>query len=311
MFRVLITDANYKNAVALTRHAKRDITDLFAIGHTTSHGWLAKLNGCFDSVVSGVSLDSALHGQAYDMVIPVGGLSVLTVAAQSAGNAVLPPCEELQVSYDKLRTVELAHSLGVPAPITWLVSQPGQSAEIPIRLPCVVKPAREATGLKLVSYCRSSEELSNAVAHQLHCLQEKAAVLVQEFIEGKGFGLFALMDHGVPLRVFMHQRIRDNPPSGGASTAARAYYSERLKELGLRLLSALQWHGVAMVEFKYSDAIEDFVLMEINGKFWGSLELALSAGINFGADLIRLYRGEKLSYSEEYDRDSRVLLAAR
>ncbi len=58
-----------------------------------------------------------------------------------------------------------------------------------------------------------------------------------------------------------------------------------------------------MVEFKYSDAIEDFVLMEINGKFWGSLELALSAGINFGADLIRLYRGEKLSYSEEYDRD--------
>ena len=56
-----------------------------------------------------------------------------------------------------------------------------------------------------------------------------------------------------------------------------------------------------MVEFKYSDAIEDFVLMEINGKFWGSLELALSAGINFGADLIRLYRGEKLSYSEEYD----------
>ena len=71
----------------------------------------------------------------------------------------------------------------------------------------------------------------------------------------------------------------------------------------MRLLSSLQWHGVAMVEFKRSAATGDFVLMEINGKFWGSLELALSAGMNFGADLIRLFRGEKLSYREDYDRN--------
>jgi hypothetical protein len=58
-----------------------------------------------------------------------------------------------------------------------------------------------------------------------------------------------------------------------------------------------------MVEFRYSPAQHDFVLIEVNGKFWGSLELALSAGINFGADLVRLFRGERLLYSEAYDRD--------
>src|SRR5262249_33339339 len=84
-------------------------------------------------------------------------------------------------------------------------------------------------------------------------------------------------------------------------TAARAFHSERLKELGLRLLSALQWHGVAMVEFKQNRSTGEFVLMEVNGKFWGSLELGLSAGINFGADLIRLFRGEELGYREDYD----------
>jgi predicted ATP-grasp superfamily ATP-dependent carboligase len=167
----------------------------------------------------------------------------------------------------------------------------------------VVKASREGTSCKTVSYCTTHAELSTATAWLLTVLRGRAEVLIQEFIKGAGFGFFALMNHGAPLRVFMHQRIREYPPSGGRSTAARAYYSPRLKDLGLRLLSALKWHGVAMVEFKYSESRADFVLMEINGKFWGSLELGLSAGVNFGADLIRLFRGETLSYSEQYERD--------
>jgi len=197
----------------------------------------------------------------------------------------------------------LAESAGVPTPKTNVVRRVEELSEISITYPCVVKPAREASGLKSVAYCNNLTDLTAATADQLRCLDGRSAVLVQEFIEGQGCGLFALMNHGVPLRVFMHQRIREFPPSGGPSTAARSFYSDRLKALGLRLLSTLGWHGVAMVEFRYSPAKRDFILMEVNGKFWGSLELALSAGINFGADLIRLFQGEQLSYSETYDRD--------
>jgi hypothetical protein len=100
----------------------------------------------------------------------------------------------------------------------------------------------------------------------------------------------------------MHKRLREYPPSGGPSTAAASYYSPRLEELGVKLLSALKWNGVAMVEFKFDIHRQDFVLMEINGKFWGSLELALRSGVNFGSDLIRLYRGELLECGSDYDR---------
>jgi predicted ATP-grasp superfamily ATP-dependent carboligase len=130
---------------------------------------------------------------------------------------------------------------------------------------------------------------------------EGVGVLVQEFIEGKGHGLFALMDHGRPLRLFMHERLREFPPTGGPSTAAAAFYSPRLEELGVKLLSALEWNGVAMVEFKFDLRRQDFVLMEVNGKFWGSLELALRAGVNFGRDLIHLYRNEPLDSRSSYD----------
>jgi predicted ATP-grasp superfamily ATP-dependent carboligase len=248
-------------------------------------------------------LKRALREGTFDMIIPVGATSVLTVAAECPALAVLPPREDLEVCYDKRRTVALANQLEVPTPQTWLIRRAEESANLQVSFPCVVKASREGSGCKKVSYCANRAELSDAINQMLVLLRGRAEVLVQEFIKGAGFGFFALMNHGAPLRVFMHQRMREYPPSGGRSTAARAYYSPRLKDLGLTLLSALKWHGVAMVEFKYSESRADFVLMEINGKFWGSLELGLSAGVNFGADLIRLFRGEALSYSEQYERD--------
>jgi hypothetical protein len=303
VFQALVTDASYKHAVALARHAKRAIPNLQLVGHDAAHGVFAGSYRCYDTILTGMPLKNALRNGTFDMVIPVGATSVLTVAAECPTLAVLPPREQLEVSYDKRRTVELASRLEVPVPQTWLIRRAEESANLPVSFPCVVKASREGTSCKTVSYCTDHAELSGASAQLLAILRGQAEVLIQEFIKGAGFGFFALMNHGAPLRVFMHQRIREYPPSGGRSTAARAYYSPRLKDLGLRLLSALKWHGVAMVEFKYSESRADFVLMEINGKFWGSLELGLSAGVNFGADLIRLFRGEPLSYSEQYERD--------
>lgn len=80
-------------------------------------------------------------------------------------------------------------------------------------------------------------------------------------------------------------------------------YEPALLDAGLRLLDALAWHGVAMVEFKRDRRTGEFMLIEINAKFWGSTELALRAGVNFPGDLVRIFRGERLQYTETFDRD--------
>jgi predicted ATP-grasp superfamily ATP-dependent carboligase len=38
---------------------------------------------------------------------------------------------------------------------------------------------------------------------------------------------------------------------------------------------------MSMAEFKWDDATGEFWLLEINGRFWGSLPLALAAGVDF------------------------------
>ena len=100
----------------------------------------------------------------------------------------------------------------------------------------------------------------------------------------------------------MHQRIREFPVSGGASTAAKTIYHAQAFEYGKKLLDHLKWHGPAMVEFKYDPHTEKLALMEINPKFWGSTELGLAAGVNFGELLVRARRGE--SIAPDYSADS-------
>jgi predicted ATP-grasp superfamily ATP-dependent carboligase len=68
------------------------------------------------------------------------------------------------------------------------------------------------------------------------------------------------------------------------------------------VLDELQWHGQAMVEFKQERSSGAFKLIEINPKFWGSLELSLSAGMNFPEHLCTMARGKELTYSDTYHR---------
>jgi len=65
----------------------------------------------------------------------------------------------------------------------------------------------------------------------------------------------------------------------------------RLAAAGTRLLTELDWEGVAMVECKH-DALNDrYYVIEINPRFWGSLQLAIDAGVDFPALLVECSLG--------------------
>jgi predicted ATP-grasp superfamily ATP-dependent carboligase len=106
--------------------------------------------------------------------------------------------------------------------------------------------------------------------------------LLQERIVGPGQGVFACFDRGQPIALFSHRRLREKPPSGGVSVLSESVAVPPLaREYALRLLRELGWHGVAMVEFKVDARDGTPRLMEINGRFWGSLQLAVDAGVDF------------------------------
>src|SRR5258705_44770 len=146
------------------------------------------------------------------------------------------------------------------------------------------------------------------VADAVECRRALAAlpaaafpVLVQRRVSGVGEGFFALRWGGRTIAMFAHRRLREKPPSGGVSTYRESIpLDERLAGPGLRLLDALDWQGVAMIECKREHETGRQVVMEINGRFWGSLQLAIDSGVDFPSLLVRCAAGESVPGHRDY-----------
>jgi len=125
--------------------------------------------------------------------------------------------------------------------------------------------------------------------------------MIQERIVGPGTGVFLLCDHGRLLTAFAHRRLREKPPSGGVSVLCESIPVDRhLLEDAMNLLGPLGWHGVAMVEYKQDHRTGRHMLMEVNGRFWGSLQLAVDAGVDFPYLCYRLATGESVDVPSAY-----------
>ncbi len=216
------------------------------------------------------------------------------------------PDEVLRLAFDKAKTVEIARASGVAVPPT---RAPGSLVEAhaaarEIGFPCVVKSrySNAWDGTRFLpdpgtTYVREAAELDAAI--QQH-RQGDHWPLIQGFVPGQGKGVFALFDGGRAVAWFAHERLRDVRPSGSGSSLRRsAPLDSRLLGPAERLLSAMTWHGPAMVEFR-DDGVHDPVLMEVNGRFWGSLQLTVSAGADFPQWWVAILRGRTVDRRAGY-----------
>ncbi|CRX38760.1 ATP-grasp domain-containing protein [Estrella lausannensis] len=292
--RIAVTDASYKHAMALAHYLRRFDPSFKVTGITRSLPRFSSLySGVYDQLLV-ADLKDLLEMDSFDLIIPVGDASVKLLSDLECKQAILPPKESLAIALSKRESMKLAESLGIPAPKTY----PFQSAEelksYSGPFPVVVKASLEA-GRNIVHYVDDLENLKKAyLSVQNDPSQKMAPPLVQELVQGAGLGFFAFYQSGELKRFYMHRRIREYPLTGGSATAAKTYYHQKAFDAGKKLLDTLQWNGPCMVEFKHDEKTDEIKLIEINPKLWGSLELGLAAGLNFGEYLVRAFRGEEL-----------------
>ena len=206
----------------------------------------------------------------------------------------LPPLASLDIAMDKGRTMDVARSLGIPVPRTWAPSSAQELDEILNRdlagREFVVKP-RTGRGSAGIVY-----NVRHPIAEWARRWEEHGALLVQERIPatGEAIGVSLLFDGaGQLVASFSHHRLRQYPVSGGPSTDRESIHAPELERLSVTLLEQLGWTGIAMVEWKVDPTDGVARLMEINPRFWGSLELAVRAGVDFPAQFARVARGLK------------------
>lgn len=216
------------------------------------------------------------------------------------------PYETYEAVTDKWRLCQLAKQQGVPTPMTYYIScvEALDAISEHLTFPAVVKPYRSriCTQGRWVSapvqYATSLDEIRRQV-DQNEVLRAHP-FLIQEQIVGEGQGVFALYDRGKPKVFFAHRRLREKPPSGGVSVLSESVtVNPLLRGMAQRLLDALQWHGVAMLEFKVTPDGTPY-LIEINARFWGSLQLAIDSGVDFPWLLYQMGIGQTVDALDSY-----------
>jgi predicted ATP-grasp superfamily ATP-dependent carboligase len=318
---VLILDGNENQAVACVRSLGRAGHSVW-VGSDAAWakaGWSRWSRGTIryvspkentDAFVA--SIVSAVKRIPGALVLPMTERSTLPISLHRdaleavGGRVALAPHETIVTAFDKAQTTRLAAQLGIATPATELLESRADAASFAARCayPVVLKPSTSemvvagvmrSTGAP--AYARSSEQLLEAYDD---LTRKTSRVLAQEYVEGTGVGYFALMREGELRAEFAHRRIRDVRPTGSGSAVRESTRPDpRVRDAAVSILRALSWHGVAMVEFRRRPDGTP-VFLEINGRFWNSLALAVYAGADFPRLLVEMTERGDVAPATDY-----------
>ena len=316
--KIFVTDGDNRAALAVTRSLGRAGHEVF-VGEKHGNALAHTSRFCGTRVVypdpvrwSGEFvqfLARFIKERGVELLIPVADITMFLVTRsresfEPACQVPFPAAAIVDRAADKIDMVQTASRLGVAVPRSLVVPNrewsPGPDQEYPL----VVKPSRSrvrtADGWMSsgVSYAEDRESLrKNLQSRPDH----EFPLMLQERLSGAGVGVFACYQRGRAVALFAHRRLRERPPWGGVSVLSESTPLDPVAATAAtRLLDELGWHGVAMVEFKRDDRDGVPKLMEINGRFWGSLQLAIDAGVDFPALLVKCQQAEPLAAQPPY-----------
>lgn len=308
--KVLVTDASKREALAIIRSLGGKGIEITAADSTCFNaGFLSKY--CKHRVLYPPPernktefirfMLRLVKMENFDLLIPVTDFTVVPVAEHKEDfekyvRVAAPNYDVLMKAFDKAQTIKLAAENNIPHPKTFFINDIEclEKVASEINYPAVIKPRMKvvwtsdrAISLKVThrNYVVNKKDLVEKYKRIIAMLEranvDNCLPLVQEYVSGEGYGVEVLMCNSEPIALFMHHRLREYPISGGASTLRESVKNEELGTLGVKLLKAMKWEGVAMVEFKWNSRESEPKLMEVNGRFWGSLALAINAGVDF------------------------------
>lgn len=268
------------------------------------------------------ALLSHLDTHDYFAIIPVSDQTTALVAnhkseLEATGTVVATEdWPTFSKTYDKAKTFDFVNDIDVPIPAT-VAPQTVSNLEDrsdELRFPVVVKSRSKSIwgddeSLHLFrvlpdDYVHTEEELLERY-RSLHPSDGVLAAyppIVQEVIDGETTTTTVLADEGDILAYFQERRLRTFPAVGGNSTLLTGIFSPKMLAYATRVIEKLGWTGPAQVEFMRTPTGE-YYLIEVNGRYWGSLPLAIKSGVDFPWLHYRLLCGKPQEVDVPYRTD--------
>ena len=232
----------------------------------------------------------SLRRERYDVLLP---LDDYTTASASRHRTELrqytgllaPHARHLDDAHDKWQARVIAERIGIEVPKARLVDQhsPIEDLCAEIGFPCLLKPLRGA-GAEGQLWLDSREQPPALAWQEINegdHVYDRSRMMVQEHVPGEVHDVCLLFKGGEPRAALTQRRLRMYPVRGGPGVYNETTDEPELRDLAIRFLGALDWEGPAQVEFLIDARDGVPKLIDVNARFWGTLDLAIRAGVDF------------------------------
>ena len=247
-----------------------------------------------------------------DVLIPTSDASLVSISKnrillEKYFRPMVCDWETTEKFTDKSKIYRIAESVGVPIPKTFYPQDENEARRIAYEMtyPCLVKPA--VSHIFWPTFKRKLFRV-NTASELMKTYQSLASkgfnMMIQEDIPGEDKDLITLNtvfnEHSEPLTVFMHRRTRQNPPRYGVVSLGESVWEPKIIHPCMKLLKAIDFQGIAQVEFKRDPRTGDFKFFEVNGRSYLSISLPTACGVNLIHIAYRNATGERIAPLTNY-----------
>lgn len=232
-----------------------------------------------------------------DAVLPFSERSTALICSmktrlEQKSKVPLGSIEDFHALNDKYLILKVCQEEGVPFPKYELVlGEQDLPKAASLGFPLVLKCCRASGVKKAMRVCRNWDDLLIAYRELVAQKAEYSffpcdQLVAQEYIPGNIFdGGFAVWN-GKVLAGISQQRVWTIPPEGGVGAYNKSIYIPEIFEYATRIFQRIRWSGPAQLEFIHDVSNNQYKLIEINPRFWGTVGLSVKAGTQIAKSLL-------------------------
>ena len=197
----------------------------------------------------------------------------------------LPSIKNFETAINKHELNNLLKENDIPHPNSIFLKDISELDKLnAVKFPVLVKPLFDKGGDGIVKF--------DSVDVFKTFLENNHALFLQEYIEGYDIDCSVLCLEG---KILCHT-IQKGYLLGHSVYAPHLGFdflnNDEVYTIVKQIMSEFNWSGVAHVDLRYDQNARNFKILEINGRFWGSVESSKIAGINFPDLAIKLALGK-------------------
>ncbi|MDG5492287.1 ATP-grasp domain-containing protein [Psychroserpens sp. SPM9] len=234
-------------------------------------------------------LNSEIESNAINVVVPIAELEASFFIknkeklSDKAQVIPLPALSDFEIAINKRKLSEFAEKHSIPHPKSFLIASESDKKRMlsQINFPILVKPLNQkgGDGIKKVGNVKKLPKALKIIT---------TPQFVQEYIEGYDIDCSVLCLNGTILTYTIQKGNLKGDNAYAPQLGFDFMENDEVLNVVSHTMKKLNWSGVAHLDLRYDKQVKNYKLIEINARFWGSIDASRKAGVNFPDLVIKL-----------------------